>query len=447
MTLHLDQWQQDALAHKGDLILCTGRQIGKTTIMAIKASERMVSEKNCSIIVCSLTEDQAQLIIVMVLRYLEEKYKKWIKKPYSKNITKNKIRLTNGSSIIARPVGNTGDAVRGFTGDVLILDEASRFNEYIFTAGEPTLLSTGGEVWMCSTPFGKEGYFYEQYNAVIKEDDSDTENEMGWKVIHVDGEKALHERPISESWTKEKRELSLKRLERIKGRWSELRYGQEILALFMDDLRRLCTPDWINKVCILERCERRDHILHFLGLDLARMGKDKGTFEIIDKVSPTNLQQVESIVTEKQFTTETFDRILRLNDIWDFKKIGIDAGSGSLGVGILDNLMRNGKVCKKVEPLNNRTIVLDKYNQTSRGLLKEDMYDLMISLGENGYLKLLKDPEVIASLESVQIEFIEKDGRRTMIRIWGRDTHIVEGIIRAVWLANQKSLNLSISYI
>ena len=445
--LHLDKWQEDALAHKGDLILCTGRQIGKTTIMAIKAAERMVSQKNCSIIVCSLTEDQAQLIIIMVLKYLEQKYKQWIAEPYSKNITKNKIALNNGSSILARPVGNTGDAVRGFTGNVLILDEASRFNEYIFTAGEPTLLSTGGEVWMCSTPFGKEGYFYEQYNSVVNEDDSDKENEMGWKVIHVDGEKALQDREISESWTKEKRELSLRRLERIKKRWSALRYGQEILAKFMDDLQRLCSPAWISKVCILEGVGRRDHIPHFLGLDIARMGKDLCSYEIIDRISQNNLQHVFSETTSKQYTTETFDRILRLNDTWNFKKIGIDAGSGSLGVGLMDFLMREGKVCKKIEALNNRRIVLDKYNETSRGLLKEDMYDLMISLGENGTLKLLKDPKVIASLESVQIEFVEKEGKRTMIKIWGRDTHIAEGIIRAVWLANQKSLNLSISYI
>ena len=90
---------------------------------------------------------------------------------------------------------------------------------------------------------------------------------------------------------------------------------------------------------------------------------------------------------------------------------------------------------------------MDKYGDRSRGLLKEDMYDCVKSLGERGFLRLLKDQEVIASLESVQIEFVEKEGRNTMIKIFGRDTHIAEGIIRAVWLANQKSLNLSISYI
>ena len=31
--------------------------------------------------------------------------------------------------------------------------------ESVFTASKPTLLTTGGKIWMCSTPFGKTGYF------------------------------------------------------------------------------------------------------------------------------------------------------------------------------------------------------------------------------------------------------------------------------------------------
>jgi hypothetical protein len=290
---------------------------------------------------------------------------------------------------------------------------------------------------MDSTPFGKQGYFYESW----------LNKHNRFKVFYKSSEEVMKNRPINNSWTKKQRRESLQMLEEEKNDMGELAYAQEYLGLFMEDLRRLCTPEWLVKVCILDKYKYRHQVPHFLGLDIARMGKDKGTYEIIAKISPTNLQHVESIVTEKQYTTQTTDRILRLNDSWNFKKIGIDAGSGSLGVGIMDNLMREPKVCRKVEALNNRRIVLDKYNETSRGLLKEDMYDCMINLGEMGYLKLLKDPEVIASLESVQIEFVEKEGRKTMIKIWGRDAHIAEGIIRAVWLANQKTLNTSISWI
>ena len=435
--LQLDKWQQDILDCKNKyILLCKGRQIGGTTIMARKCADRMLTQKGCHIIVVSLTEDQAQLVVIMVLTYLEKNFKGYIAKPYSKNITKNKIVLKNGSQILSRPVGQTGDAVRGFTGNVLYINEASRMPESVFTAAKPILLTTGGDIWMDSTPFGKKGYFYESW--LNKHD--------RFKVFYMSSEEVIQERPISDSWTKKQREEGIQMLKEEKADMGVLAYSQEYLGLFMEDLRRLCTPEWISKVCILGRCSRRDHIQHFLGLDIARMGKDLGSFEIIDKINPTNLQQVESITTKKQFTTQTFDRILRLNDTWNFKKIGIDAGSGSLGVGLLDFLLKEPKVCRKVEALNNRQITMDKYGDRSRGLLKEDMYDLMISLGEKGYLKLLNDPEVIASLESIQIEFVEKEGRKTMIKIWGRDAHIAEGIIRAAWLANQKTLNTSISW-
>ncbi len=435
--LQLDKWQQDILDCKSKyILLCKGRQIGGTTIMARKCADRMLSQRGCHIIVVSLTEDQAQLVIIMVLTYLEKEFKPYIAKPYSKNITKNKIVLKNGSQILSRPVGQTGDAVRGFTGHVLYINEASRMPESVFTAAKPILLTTGGDIWMDSTPFGKKGYFYESW--LNKHD--------RFKVFYMSSEEVIQDRPISDSWTKRQREEGIQMLEEEKQDMGELAYSQEYLGLFMEDLRRLCTPDWIAKVCILERVGRRNRISHFLGLDIARMGKDLGTFEIIDKISPTNLQHVESIVTKKQYTTQTFNRIMRLNDAWNFEKIGIDAGSGSLGVGLLDFLMKEGKVCRKVKALNNRQIVLDKYDNRSRGLLKEDMYDCMITLGEMGHLRLLKDPEVIASLESVQIEFVEKEGMKTVIKIWGRDAHIAEGIIRAIWLANQKTLNTSISW-
>src|SRR3990167_11463940 len=135
----LDDWQEEVLKYNGNILLCTGRQVGKTTIMARKCSKYMINHANSKIIICSLTEDQAKLIIIMILEYLERNHKGLIAKGKNKP-TQNKIMLSNKSQAIARPVGNTGDAVRGFTGDVLVLDEVSRFNELILTSAKPTLL-------------------------------------------------------------------------------------------------------------------------------------------------------------------------------------------------------------------------------------------------------------------------------------------------------------------
>lgn len=437
MTLHLDKWQQKVLDARGHFLLCTGRQVGKTTIFAIKAAKYMLENKNARIIVVSLTEDQAQLIIIMILTYLEKQHKHMLKRPYSKNQTKNKIVLNNGSQVLSRPVGNTGDAVRGFTGDILIIDEASRMSESVFTASKPTLLTTGGKIWMCSTPFGKQGYFYESWLNKHKR----------FEVFHISSEEVIHSREISESWTQQQREESIKMFDEEKKDMGTLQYSQEYLGLFMEDLRRFFSDEWIENVCKAKRRNININIPYFLGVDIARMGDDKGTFEIIAKYSKDSLHQVENIVTEKKLTTQTFDSILQLNSRWNFKQIGIDAGSGSLGVGIMDFLLREPRVSKKIIAVNNRKVILDKYGEKTRRILKEDLYENLRALGERGFLKLLDDEDLIISLTSIQIEHVMKKGMPTKIKIFGRDDHIAEGLTRAAWLANQKSINTSIDWI
>ena len=133
--------------------------------------------------------------------------------------------------------------------------------------------------------------------------------------------------------------------------------------------------------------------------------------------------------------------------MWNPKQIGIDAGSGSLGVGILDFLLREPRVNRRVIALNNRSRDLDKYGEKKRSLLGEDMYQIMKMMMERGILKLLNDDQVRLSLKSVQYEYITTPSKKSTLRIFGKDTHIVEGLKRAAWLANQKNLNTSINYI
>lgn len=110
-NLQLDDWQKEALNHSGNLLLCTGRQVGKTTILSQKAATHMLKHPNTQILIVSLTEDQAKLIIVMILTYFEKHAKSRIMKGKNKP-TQNRVAINNGSVALARPVGNTGDAMR-----------------------------------------------------------------------------------------------------------------------------------------------------------------------------------------------------------------------------------------------------------------------------------------------------------------------------------------------
>ena len=46
---------------------------------------------------------------------------------------------------------------------MLLIDEASRVSEEMYTSVWPMLAVSNGDLWMMSTPFGKRGFFYEEW--------------------------------------------------------------------------------------------------------------------------------------------------------------------------------------------------------------------------------------------------------------------------------------------
>ena len=440
----LDDWQQEIIDYEGNILLCKGRRIGATYTMAVKAVEYMMTHKNThptSQLVCvSLTEEQSKLIIMFALQHAQGKYKKYIGKRADKPTQTRLILNVNGNRriLLARPVGMTGDAVRGFEGQVLMVDEASRMPPLFWVAATPILMTTGGIIWMWSTPHGKEGRFYESYQNEYRR----------FRVWHKDSEDVIHNRPISESWTKEVREAAIRYLEDEKKDMSDLQYGQEYLGLFLEDLRRFFDDKLLDKTCILKRqvpCPKEDN---YMGCDIGRMGDDESSFEILH-AAERKIMQVENITTRKQLTTQTEDRIKQLAGAFNCCKIGIDAGSGSLGVGIYDHLLNDSETKRKVVAMNNRTISLDREGKQTQRLFKEDLYDNLKAMMEHNEILLLDDDSLVASLRSIQYEFTDDNTKRiTKVRIFGNYSHIAEGLIRAAWLARkEKSKKIFIDYI
>lgn len=427
--IQLDSWQKEFLAHDGNCLLCTGRQIGKTTSAAAKAANYMLNKPKSQILVVSLTEDQAKLIIIMILYFLELENKQKIARGKHKP-TQNKITLTNGSSVLARPTGTHGDALRGFTGDVLIIDEAAAMPEFVFTSAKPTLLSTGGQIWMLSTPRGKQGYFYESF----------LNKNNRFKVWHVSSWQAIHERPLSDGWTQQQRDAAIQFLEEERRDMSELQFGQEYMGLFLDDLQQFFDDALIESCCI----RRRDAHLSskyplYMGVDIARLGGDHSTFQIIQKRGDFFVH-VESIAKKGLLTTQTEREIIDLNYSWQPHKIGIDAGAGTLGVSIYDHLREISGIGRKIVALNNRQIALDREGKKTQRLMKEDMYMNLRGMMERGEISLLKDEHVIRSLKSIQFEIVKEKGYGAKLQFFSNPhnaSDIVEGLIRAAWLAKE----------
>src|SRR5690606_36714720 len=88
-------------------------------------------------------------------------------------------------------------------------------------------------------------------------------------------------------------------------------------------------------------------------VDIARMGHDESTFEILDRINENTIEQVENLITKKTLTTKTESLIVQLATTYDYiETIAIDAGSGSLGVGIFDHLLNNEVTRRRILAIN-----------------------------------------------------------------------------------------------
>lgn len=404
----LDPWQKEYINTKGNCFLLCGRQSGKTAAMSIKFAERALQNPDRVILMLAYTEKQAYNLFFKTLMYLKAKYPHMIKRGSDKP-TKHQIHLKNNSIIMCYAAGLTGEGIRTYTVTDLVIDEAAPMQEEVFIATMPMLSVTKGSVDLSSTPRGKAGFFYD----CSKRDD--------FTKFYVSAEDCPRH--------------SKKFLDVQRDNMSHLSFAQEYLAMFLDELRQVFSDSLIKKCCILKR---RDIILkdkrYYLGVDIARMGEDESTFEIIDRTDKENLIHVENQVTKKTLTTETTKRILNLNKIYDFSQIFVD--DGGMGVGVFDQLLEEDETKRKVIAINNESRPLDKEGKRKKRVLKEDIFNNLVMLMERGEIKLLDDPEVTLSLKSVQFELVNGKPRYS-----GNYTHIAEGLVRAAWCIKDKHLN------
>jgi hypothetical protein len=73
-----------------------------------------------------------------------------------------RLRFPNGSRIVGIPGKEA--TLRGFSAvSLLIIDEASRVDDAVYKTLRPMLAVGNGDLWLLSTPFGKRGFFYENW--------------------------------------------------------------------------------------------------------------------------------------------------------------------------------------------------------------------------------------------------------------------------------------------
>lgn len=146
------------LSTSGRGILNCSRQWGKSTVAAAKAVHRAFTRKGCLVLVASPSRRQSAEFVrktAGMLRSLGIQ-------PRGDGDNENSVLLPNGARIVGLP--GREETVRGFSAaSMLLIDEAARVDDAIYKALRPSLAVGGGDLWLMSTPRGKQGFFWENW--------------------------------------------------------------------------------------------------------------------------------------------------------------------------------------------------------------------------------------------------------------------------------------------
>jgi hypothetical protein len=155
----LDPWQERLLSSEAPRVLMNcARQTGKSTTAGVLALHRALHVPGSLVLILAPAERQAKELFSKVA----EAYRALGHPVPADSYRALGATLANGSRIEALP--GTEKTIRGFSGaDLLIVDEASRVTDELYYAVRPMLAVSGGRLMLLSTPHGKRGVFFEEW--------------------------------------------------------------------------------------------------------------------------------------------------------------------------------------------------------------------------------------------------------------------------------------------
>jgi hypothetical protein len=416
-----DDWQNQVLEHEGNITLRTGRQVGKSEVVAAKAAKFALEHAGTTTLIIAASQRQSSLLFEKVranLDRLEEKGQGI----YAEQPTLTRIIMQNGSKIYSLPAGRTGYFIRGFSLDLLIADEAAYIPETVWNSIIPMIavsrkLRQMGWIILLSTPFGKGGYFYDSFSN------------KDYMAIHVSSEDCSR---IPKDF-----------LMREKERMTKAEYRQEYQGEFTDEWNQFFTTTLIKKcMTFIEWDKEKDYnpaARYYLGVDIARYGGDENAF-VVCELLKKKLKIVRCFTTSRISTTDTIGRIIEIDKAFNFKKIFLD--DAGIGGSVTDILL--DKMGRKVMGLNNsRKRIEVQGEEKKRGILKEDLYSNALMLMETGLLEMISDLSLLKSLKGITFVYGSEQAKNSrIIHIFGEYSHLAEAMVRACWCTKERGLGL-----
>jgi terminase large subunit-like protein len=155
-----DPWQGMFLRLRPQrALLLASRQAGKSLVTATCALHEALYRPGSTVLLLSPAQRQSAELLARVRSLLN----RLPDRPEVAGEGALSVRLANGSRVLSLP-GNEA-TVRGFSADLLVIDEAARVDNALYEAVRPMLAVTGGRLVALTTPWGRRGWFWEAWSG------------------------------------------------------------------------------------------------------------------------------------------------------------------------------------------------------------------------------------------------------------------------------------------
>jgi len=214
--LEPDDWQVRVLRSQAPrLLLNCSRQSGKSTTVATLATWQSLYDPGL-ILLLSPGERQSKELFRKCLDVWRV-----VGKPVPAEAENTlTLELANGARVVALP-GNES-TIRGYSGaKLLIIDEASRVPDSLYTSVRPMLAVSAGRLVALSTPFGRRGWWHAEW----------TEGGDAWERYEIPA--SLCPRISADFLAEERRALG------------PLWYSQEYECAFVEAINQVFTYDTV----------------------------------------------------------------------------------------------------------------------------------------------------------------------------------------------------------
>lgn len=377
------------------MLIVGGRNIGKTTTLAIKSLWNAFVKPNYEVLIVAPTLRQSRIVYETIRTMIGKS-----KIIHSKaSITMHETRFDNGSVIRIVPVGEKGNIARGFHPDMLLFDEVAFMPDDAVLSIEPSVLPKDGVIIYSSTPYGKKNRFYELYHYNMRNSE--------WSIYQI----PTWHSPL----------ISAKKLDSIRRTVPEIFYMQEYGATFVEEVGMLYPYSMVLKNAVDYEYSTTFEKETIMGVDTAGGGDDEHAIVIVADEGGDSFRVVFAKAIPRRTFRDLGEYIYGLVERFNVKQVNIERNG--VGEGLYQELM------------NKAIAGVDVNGFYAVGKERLNMYLYVKTLLEQGRLTLNKNDRKML-LQSSNYELKESaDGSVRVLKGKGHDD-LWDALVYALYTKN-----------